>query len=87
MLDLLAKIGAGAVSGAFIALLGYAKSATVESFDPAKAAQTVVVGAVVGGIAGEAGMSYEQAQDWASTMGVITLTEFAKKAIWRAIRR
>ena len=87
MIDLLTKIGAGAVSGAFIALLGYAKSATAESFDPAKFVQTVVVGAVVGACGGEMGMSYEEAYDWAASVGLITLIEYAKKAVWRAIRR
>jgi hypothetical protein len=80
-------MGAGAASGVVVAALGYAKAHTTEDFDPAKFIQTVVVGAVVGGIAGEAGMSYEQAQDWASTMGVVTLTEYIKKAVWRAIKR
>ena len=87
MLDLLAKIGAGAVSGVVVAALGYAKAHTTEDFDSAKFVQTVVVGGIVGACGGEMGMSYEEAHDWAASMGLITLIEYAKKAVWRAIRK
>ena len=86
MLSLLARMGAGAASGVVVAALGYAKAHTTEDFDPAKFVQTVVVGAVVGGVAGEMGVSYTQAQDWASSIGLITLVEYLKKAVWRTIR-
>ena len=87
MIDLLARMGAGAASGVVVAALGYAKAHTTEDFDPAKFVQTVVVGAVVGACGGEMGMSYEEAYDWAASVGLITLIEYAKKAVWRAIRR
>jgi len=87
VIDLLTKIGAGAVSGVVVAALGYAKAHTTEDFDPAKFVQTVVVGAVVGACGGEMGMSYEEAYNWAASVGLITLIEYAKKAVWRAIRR
>lgn len=87
MIEILKGILFGAVSGAIIALLGYAKSSTVESFDPQKAIQTVVVGAVVGGISGAYGWTYQQAEQWASNMGIITITEYTKKFIWRKLRR
>ena len=76
---------AGAVSGAVTALLGYAKNSTTEDFEPKKALQTIIVGAVVGGIAGYYGWTYTQAYEWAGSMGIITIVEYAKKAILRRI--
>lgn len=84
---ILVSIFYGIVSGVFVALLGYAKSSTVESFDWRKALQTMIVGGVVGGIAGYNGWTYQQAYEWASTMGVITIVEYVKKAVWRRFRR
>jgi len=76
---------AGAASGAVTALLGYAKNSTLEDFNPKKALQTIAVGAVVGGIAGYYGWTYTQAYEWAGSMGIITVTEYVKKAILRRI--
>jgi hypothetical protein len=69
----------GAISGAIVALLGYAKSATVESFDPSKAMQTIIVGAAVGVLGIQLNMRYEDAYQWAASMGVITIIEYVKK--------
>jgi hypothetical protein len=76
---------AGIISGVITALLGYAKSSTVESFDPKKAVQTLIVGAVVGGFAGGWGITYQQAYEYLASVGAITLIEFVKKAIWRRL--
>ena len=75
----------GAICGAITALLGYAKSVTAEKFDIRKAGQTVVVGAVIGAVAGYYGWTYEQAEEWATNIGLITLVEYLKKAVWRKI--
>ena len=77
----------GIVSGGITALLGYAKSSTVESFSVEKAVQTLIVGAVVGGCAGYWGVSYTQAQEYLGSVGAITLIEFIKKAIWRRVAK
>ena len=77
----------GVVSGAITALLGYAKSSTVESFSAEKAVQTLIVGAVVGGCAGYWGISYTQAYEYLGSVGAITLIEMTKKAIWRRIKK
>jgi len=77
----------GVVSGAVTALLGYAKSSTVESFDVEKAVQTLIVGAIVGGCAGYWGVSYTQAYEYLVSVGAITLIEAVKKAIWRRIKK
>lgn len=77
----------GIVSGAITALLGYAKSSTVEGFDVEKAVQTLIVGAIVGGCAGYWGVSYTQAYEYLVSIGAITLIEAVKKAIWRRIKR
>jgi len=83
MFGVIAGVVFGAISGAIIALTGYAKSVTVEKFDPKKATQTIIVGAIVGGIAGFYGWDYARAEAWAGNMGVITIVEYVKKAIWR----
>ena len=85
LIEIIKGIAVGAVCGAITALLGYAKSVTAEKFDPQKAAQTIVVGAVVGGVAGYYGWTYQEAQEWATNIGLITLIEYLKKAIWRKI--
>jgi len=77
----------GAISGAIIALTGYAKSSTRESFNWEKATQTTIVGAVVGGIGGYFGMGYVETYEWLSTMGVVVLIEHLKKAILRRIKK
>ena len=86
MIEIVKGIAVGAVCGAVTALLGYAKSVTAEKFDPKKAAQTIVVGAVVGGVSGYYGWSYEESHEWATNIGLITLIEYLKKAVWRKVR-
>ncbi|MEM1510572.1 MAG: hypothetical protein QW096_11970 [Thermofilaceae archaeon] len=78
---------AGMAAGALTAILGYAKSVATETFDPSKAIQTLIIGAIIGGYAGYAGVTYEQAYEFFGTVGAITLIEYLKKAIWRAITR
>ncbi|RLI87285.1 MAG: hypothetical protein DRP01_02200 [Archaeoglobales archaeon] len=75
----------GAVSGAIIAFTGYLKSSTVEKFNWKKARQTIIVGAVIGGIGGYFGWTYERAEEWASNMGILVLVEQIKKAIIRRL--
>ena len=85
MIEVIKGIIIGAICGAITALLGYAKSVTVEKFDPKKATQTIVVGAVVGGISGYYGWSYEKGEEWASNVGITTLIEYGKKTILRRL--
>jgi len=87
MMEMVSGIFAGTVCGAVTALLGYAKSVTVEKFNPKKALQTVVVGAVIGGVSGYYGWSYSRAEEWATNVGLITLVEYLKKAILRRVMR
>jgi|GEM_PF-5705039 len=72
---------AGIVSGAVTALLGYAKTGGLESFEPKKAVQTIIVGAVVGGFAGAWGVTYQEAYEYLGSVGAITLIEYVKKSI------
>jgi len=85
MLHVVKAIIAGAICGSVTALLGYAKSSTAESFDWKKARQTMIIGAVIGGISGYFGWSYDKAEEWASNMGITTLIEYIKKAILRRL--
>ena len=84
---ILIGIGAGVANGIILAVLGYAKSKPEgEEFDKNKLVQTVVVGGVVGGIAGYSGITYTQSYEWLSTMGAVGLIEYGKKAIWRTLK-
>jgi len=87
MIEILQGILGGVANGAIVSLLGYAKSSKVETFDPRKATQTVIVGAVIGGFAGYYGWTYQQAYEWASSMGIITIIEYVKKAILRRMKK
>jgi len=84
MLDLIAKIAIGAATGCGYSIYGYFKSRVAhgEDFDEKSMIQTVIVGACVGGVAGEMGMSYEQGWDYAASVGFITGIEWAKKILW-----
>jgi len=85
MWSVVSAVLAGIIAGAFTAFMGYLKSAG-EKFQPKKAIQTVIVGGVVGGIMGYTGWTYEQAYEWASTVGIITLVEYVKKAVWKRLK-
>jgi len=76
---------AGVFSGVITALTGYLKSSATEDFDPKKMLQTLVVGGFVGGVAGFYGVSFEQAYEYLSSVGAITLVEYVKKAILRRL--
>jgi len=87
MLEVVKGVIFGAVSGAIICLTGYAKSSTVETFNWKKARQTIIVGAVVGGIGGYYGMTFTEAYEFASTMGVLVIVEHVKKALFRRVKK
>lgn len=87
MLIILKGIVAGMINGAIIAALGYARLAGKEDFDEKKFLQTAIIGAVVGGVGADAGWTYSQAYEWASTMGLITIIEYIKKAVWRRLKK
>jgi len=77
----------GAISGIVAAIIGYAKSATEESFSAKKFVQTIIIGGFVGGVAGYYNISYQQAYDWLVSIGAIATIEWIKKAIWRLIKK
>jgi len=77
----------GIISGIFVAGAGYFKSSPVEKWEPRKFFQTIIVGAVVGGIAGARGWTYAQAHEWAATVGLIVVLEYTKKGIYRWLKR
>jgi len=82
MIEAIKNVASGIVSGLVTAFLGYMKSKD-EKFDPAKFAQTLVIGGLVGAVAQVAGMSYNDAYDYLASIGIISLAEYIKKTIWR----
>lgn len=84
MMEIVVGVLAGIVNGAITALLGYAKSYGAV-FDAKKALQTVIIGAFIGGVAGYTGWTYTKAEEWASSVGAITIVEYVKKAVLRRV--
>jgi ABC-type xylose transport system permease subunit len=76
-------ISVGLLVGLVTALLGYFKSEKPENFDGKKFALTLLIGVIVGGIAGGSGLSYDEAYAWAATAGILVWTEFFGKALIR----
>jgi uncharacterized membrane protein len=74
---------AGLVIGLITALLGYFKNEKPENFDPKKFVLTLLIGVIVGGVAGGSGLSYDEAYAWAATAGILVWVEFFGKAIIR----
>jgi hypothetical protein len=74
----------GAVSGVSVAVGGYLKNAGAE-FSWRNFGETVVEGAIVGGVAGALGVSYAAAQDYLVSIGVVTLIDYAKKTLVRRV--
>jgi len=87
MLEIIKSVIIGAISGAIIALTGYAKASTVETFMWNKAGQTIIIGAVIGGISGYYGWTYEKAEEWTANMGILVIVEHIKKAILRRLKK
>jgi len=82
VMEILKGLILGIIQGVVIAALGYAKSAG-EEFDEAKFFQTIIIGAIVGGLAAYFGMAYDKMEDYLITSGGITIIEYLKKAVWR----
>jgi len=81
----------GAVSGFFIAGAGYFQASQSNQnwqqteFDPVKFGKTIVLGALVGGIAGASGMAPAALTALPVYAGVEVFVERIVKAIWRKI--
>ena len=77
----------GASQGMALATLGYFKSITAdgknEEFKPEKFFHTVVIGAVVGAAATVLGLTYDRAEEYLMSMGVVAIVEQAEKIVWR----
>lgn len=75
-MDIIVKALQGAVSGATVAFIGYAKSFTPEgAHEPVavkKAIKTVIMGTLVGGIAGATGLSTDNVEADVASYGLIT---------------
>lgn len=75
-MDIIVKALQGAASGFAVAFIGYAKSFTPEgAHEPIavkKAIKTVIMGTLVGGVAGATGLSTENVEADVASYGLIT---------------
>lgn len=79
------QIVSGAVGGLAYSLSGLAKKQTRESFEWSKMLPTIVVGGIIGAIAGLTNQDYGYV---ANTTGIAGLTAFIEniwKALWRKV--
>ena len=78
------QILTGAVGGLAYSLSGYANAKKREGFDLKKMAPTVIVAAIVGGIAGFLGQDYGVVNSGAMAAGVTAVVEKCYKAVMKA---
>lgn len=82
---MLTQVILGAVGGLAYSLSGLAKKDSRETFDFKKMAPTIIVGAIVGGISGYAGMDLSAAQNTAWSGFVTAIVENGWKAFSRKV--
>jgi hypothetical protein len=86
-IEILTLIAFGAGNGAAFAIFGYIKANKIEDFDTKKFLLTIIIGAVIGGVAGFSGMTFVNAEAWLINMGILTglifFVENGIKIIWR----
>lgn len=81
---LIKGLGAGAIAGISVAFLGFLKNQDKEKkFDVKYASSTLLVGAVVGAIAGFQKKDLTKPEDWYHAGTAVLLTELILKAFWR----
>jgi len=82
--QILSNTALGAASGLGSALIGYLKREDgKEPFEAKVFVRTVLAGALVGGVAGYYGLSYDSAERLAAATGIQYYAENAVKALWR----
>jgi len=79
----------GVLSGILAALIGYAKGTTIEKFNPYKMTLTIVIGGVVGGIAGYQNVdvmvpaNFDQIYKVLVDAGIIGVINWLVLLVWR----
>ena len=73
----------GIISGGGTAVVGYLKGKSLESIEWDKAAGTVVLGMVVGGLAAYLGVPYDEAYQIVLTYGLVTALNQIGIALYR----
>ena len=81
---LIKGLGAGAIAGISVAFLGFMKSTEKDKkFDLKYASSTLLVGALVGAIAGFQKKDLTKPEDWYHAGTAVLLAELIMKAVWR----
>lgn len=82
-------VGTGVLSGLFASVVGYLKNKPIGSWDWQYASTSLVIGALIGGVAGYKGIQFADAQTWLESLpvwaGLTTLVDMGVKALWRHI--
>ena len=81
---LIKGLGAGAIAGISVAWLGFMKSKDDnKKFDLKYASSTLLVGAIVGAVAGFQKQDLTKPEDWYHAGTAVLLAELILKAVWR----
>ena len=83
---LICTVIVGIGSGLMAALIGYFKSTPPEDFELPKFLPTIMIGGVVGGLMAYMNVPYEQAYQFAVSVGAVAVIENVAKVIVRNIR-
>ena len=79
------QIISGVVGGLAFSLSGLAKKSSRDEFQWSKMLPTIIVGGVIGGIAGFTNQDYGYVADTAGVAGLTAVVENFCKAIWRKV--
>ena len=83
MEDILIQFGMGILGGFFVAGSGYLKSMKGEYFTPKKFVKTIILGTIVGGIAGVTGLGPEAIIAFPAYAGITAVVENLLKIPFR----
>lgn len=87
MIEVLNQVFVGVVGGFCYSLSGLANAKARESFDWKKMAPTIIVAAIVGGVAGFTGQDYGIVVNGSMAAGITVIVEKTWKALWAYLNK